>query len=53
MTEKQTFDWQDPLLLETQLTDEERMIRDAARGYSQDKLMPRIMMAKMRITLKP
>ncbi|WP_411820479.1 acyl-CoA dehydrogenase [Hyphococcus formosus] len=42
---KQTFDWQDPLLLETQLSDEERMIRDAARGYAQDKLMPRVIMA--------
>ncbi len=42
MTSKQSFDWQDPLLLETQLSDEERMIRDAARGYAQDKLMPRV-----------
>ncbi len=42
---KQTFDWQDPLSLETQLSDEERMIRDAARGYAQGKLMPRILMA--------
>lgn len=40
-----TFDWQDPLLLETQLSDEERMIRDAARGYAQDKLLPRVIMA--------
>ncbi|NOX84092.1 MAG: acyl-CoA dehydrogenase [Alphaproteobacteria bacterium] len=45
MTTKQTFDWQDPLLLESQLSDEERMIRDAARGYAQDKLMPRVIMA--------
>ncbi len=45
MTTKQTFDWQDPLLLESQLTDEERMIRDAARGYAQDKLMPRVIQA--------
>ncbi len=43
--EKQKFDWQDPLLLESQLTDEERMIRDSARGYAQDKLMPRVIMA--------
>ncbi|WP_243396505.1 acyl-CoA dehydrogenase [Hyphococcus luteus] len=43
--QKQTFDWQDPLFLEGQLSDEERMIRDAARGYAQDKLMPRILMA--------
>lgn len=45
MTDKQTFDWTDPLSLETQLSDEEKMIRDAARGYAQDKLMPRILMA--------
>ncbi|MEO1253179.1 MAG: acyl-CoA dehydrogenase [Pseudomonadota bacterium] len=45
MGDKQTFDWADPLSLETQLTDEERMIRDAARGYAQDKLMPRILSA--------
>jgi glutaryl-CoA dehydrogenase len=45
MTTKQTFDWQDPLLLESQLSDEERMIRDAARGYAQDRLMPRVIMA--------
>ena len=43
--EKQTFDWRDPLSLETQLTEEERLIRDAARGYAQDKLAPRILMA--------
>lgn len=40
-----TFQWQDPLLLETQLSDEERMIRDAARGYCDDKLMPRVISA--------
>ncbi|GJL94767.1 MAG: glutaryl-CoA dehydrogenase [Hyphococcus sp.] len=45
MADKLTFDWTDPLSLETQLTDEERMIRDAARGYSQDKLMPRVISA--------
>jgi glutaryl-CoA dehydrogenase len=39
---KQTFKWDDPFLLNDQLTDEERMIRDTARRYCQDKLMPRI-----------
>ncbi len=34
------FQWDDPLLLEQQLTDEERMIRDSARGYCQDWLQP-------------
>jgi glutaryl-CoA dehydrogenase len=36
------FNWEDPLDLEGQLTDEERMIRDSARAFAQDKLMPRI-----------
>jgi len=36
------FDWEDPLLFEQELTEEERMIRDAARAYCQDKLMPRV-----------
>jgi glutaryl-CoA dehydrogenase len=36
------FQWDDPLLLEAQLTDEERMIRDTARQYAQEKLAPRI-----------
>ena len=36
------FNWEDPLDLESQLTDEERMIRDAARAFAQDKLAPRV-----------
>ncbi|HLS69974.1 MAG TPA: acyl-CoA dehydrogenase family protein, partial [Kiloniellales bacterium] len=39
------FAWDDPLLLEEQLTEEERMIRDAARDYCRDKLMPRVLEA--------
>lgn len=35
------FDWKDPLHLDEQLTDDERMIRDAAARYAQDKLAPR------------
>lgn len=42
---KQFFKWDDPFLLSEQLTDEERMIRDTARKYCQDKLMPRILEA--------
>jgi len=42
---KQTFRWEDPLSLETQLSDEEKMIRDAARGYCEGKLMPRVIEA--------
>ena len=37
-----SFNWEDPLLLEDQLSDEERMIRDSARAYAQEKLQPRI-----------
>jgi glutaryl-CoA dehydrogenase len=37
------FNWEDPLDLESQLTEEERMIRDTVRAYAQDKLMPRIL----------
>ncbi|MCA3555275.1 acyl-CoA dehydrogenase [Aestuariivirga sp.] len=36
------FNWEDPLDLESQLTGEERMIRDAARAFAQDKLGPRV-----------
>jgi glutaryl-CoA dehydrogenase len=37
-----TFHWDDPLLLDQQLTEEEKMVRDAARDYSQGRLAPRI-----------
>ncbi len=37
------FDWADPLLLEQQLTSEERMVRDTARAYCQDRLAPRVL----------
>ena len=36
------FRWDDPLLIEEQLTEDERMIRDTARQYAQEKLMPRV-----------
>ncbi len=39
------FDWEDPLDLEGELTEEERMVRDTARGYAQDKLFPRVLTA--------
>jgi len=39
------FDWTDPMFFEQQLSDEERMIRDAAHDYCQEKLMPRIKQA--------
>lgn len=42
---KADFQWEDPLLLEDQLSEEERMVRDTARNYAQDKLMPRVLEA--------
>src|SRR5215475_10446450 len=39
------FNWEDPLDLEGELTEEERMVRDTARGYAQDKLLPRVLQA--------
>ena len=42
---KARFDWADPFLLDEQLTDDERMIREAARDYCQDKLLPRVISA--------
>lgn len=36
------FDWEDPFFLEDQLTEDERMLRDAARSYAQDRLAPRV-----------
>ena len=41
--EKVQFNWQDPFLIEQQLTEDERMIRDTAYAYCQDKLMPRVL----------
>ncbi len=39
------FDWDDPFRIEDQLTEDERMLRDAARTYAQDKLQPRVIAA--------
>ncbi len=39
------FAWDDPFLLDEQLSDEERLIRDTARAYAQEKLQPRILEA--------
>ncbi|NVO22162.1 acyl-CoA dehydrogenase [Donghicola mangrovi] len=40
-----SFDWADALLLETQLTEEERMLRDGAHAFAQDRLQPRVVAA--------
>jgi glutaryl-CoA dehydrogenase len=37
------FNWSDPFLLDQQLTDDERMVRDTARAYCTDKLLPRVL----------
>ncbi len=41
-TAKPKFVWEDPLLLGEQLTEEERMVRDAAHAFAQEKLLPRV-----------
>src|SRR4028119_1508677 len=40
-----SFHWDDPFLLDEQLTDDERMIRDTARAYAQERLLPRVIEA--------
>ncbi|WP_438751263.1 acyl-CoA dehydrogenase [Pararhizobium sp. O133] len=42
MAQRQEFQWDDAFLLEDQLSEDERMIRDSARAYAQDKLQPRV-----------
>ncbi len=46
------FQWEDPLDLEGELTEEERMVRDTARGFAQDYLMPRVIAAYREETLR-
>jgi glutaryl-CoA dehydrogenase len=41
-TRKPSFKWDDPLLLDEQLTEEERMVRDTAHDYAQERLAPRV-----------
>ncbi len=50
---KPSFNWQDPLLLDSLLSEEERMIRDSAYQYCQDKLMPRVLNANRNETFDP
>ncbi|HRI19196.1 MAG TPA: acyl-CoA dehydrogenase family protein, partial [Burkholderiaceae bacterium] len=47
------FHWDDPLLLEQQLSSDERAVRDAARAYCQDKLAPRVLEAFRNETAEP
>ena len=46
------FQWDDPLDLEGELTEEERMVRDTARDYAQEKLFPRVLAANHDGTLR-
>ncbi|MBW6496295.1 MAG: acyl-CoA dehydrogenase [Burkholderiaceae bacterium] len=48
-----SFKWEDPLLLDAQLTEEERMVRDAAAAYCQEKLQPRVLEAFRNETADP
>ena len=47
-----SFNWEDPLLLNDQLNEEERMVMDQARAFCQDKLMPRVLMANRNETFE-
>ena len=47
------FDWSDPFFLDTQLTEEECMIRDAAKAYAEDRLAPRVISAWSQETSDP
>lgn len=40
-----SYDWADPFLLEDQLTEDERLTRDSARAFAQEKLQPRVIKA--------
>jgi glutaryl-CoA dehydrogenase len=44
-TKDVSFNWEDPLDFEGELTEDERMVRDTARGYAQDKLLPKVIEA--------
>ena len=50
---KASFHWDDPLLLDQQLSDDERAVRDAAAAYSQERLAPRVLMAFREGTTDP
>ena len=45
MAEMAVFNWEDPFNLDSQLSEDERMIRDAARGFAQGELQPRVIRA--------
>ncbi|MBX3707455.1 MAG: acyl-CoA dehydrogenase [Pseudomonadales bacterium] len=48
MSDRNQFVWEDPFLLDAELSEEERMIRDTARTYAQERLLPRVLEANRR-----
>jgi glutaryl-CoA dehydrogenase len=50
---KPVFDWADPFLLDAQLSEEERLVRDSAHDYAQAKLQPRVLQANRHETFDP
>lgn len=52
-TDMAKLDWTDPFLLDRQLTDDERIIRDTARAYAREKLLPRVIEAYSKETTDP
>ena len=52
-TDDVAFDWKDPFRLEEQLTEEERLVRDTARDFAQEKLLPRVREAYRNETSEP
>ena len=52
-TRKHSFKWDDPLLLDDQLGEEERLVRNTAHAYAQDKLLPRVRDAFRNETIDP
>ncbi|PLZ01171.1 acyl-CoA dehydrogenase [Burkholderia sp. WAC0059] len=53
MADTAQFHWEDPLLIDQQLTEDERMVRDAAQAYAKDKLAPRVLEAFRHETTDP
>ena len=47
------FDWEDPFALDDQLDDHERMVRDTAENYAQEKLQPRVTEAYLEREFRP
>ena len=43
MANQASFNWEDPLLLDQQLTEDERMVRESARQFAESKLRPRVL----------